>query len=76
MSTPDDLIDCSALRDHVENLAVALAQWAYRGEAKAPHVRNAADVALSSIDEALVELNRIRTQLVVQVRTYDEGGAR
>jgi hypothetical protein len=69
---PADLIDCAALRDQVELLSGALAQWAYREETKVPGVRAAANMAVESIDGALRELHRIRQELVGQIREFDD----
>jgi hypothetical protein len=53
-------------------LAIALAQWEYRDEAKAqPHVRRAAGKALDEIGAMLGELNAMRTRLVNEIRAYD-----
>lgn len=71
-SAPEGFIDCSAVRDHVEILSGALAQWAYRDEKKMPGVRAVANVAVASIDLALRELHRIRQELGGQMRVYDD----
>ncbi len=73
---PPDLIDCAQLREHVDTLALALARWAYRDESKAqPEVRQAANVAVESIDAALWQLHRIRGRLVDQIRRSDDAAA-
>jgi hypothetical protein len=76
-TAPADLIDCAALREHVETLAVSLAQWAYRDDSKAqPEVRQAANVAVESIDAALRELHRVRQRLVGEMRQSDDAAMR
>jgi hypothetical protein len=77
MNTPNELIDCAALREHVEALSGALAHWAYRDNSKAqPEVRQAANVAVESIDAALAELHRIRGRLASQMRQSDDAAMR
>lgn len=77
MTYPDKLIDCAALREHVETLSDALAYWAYRDEAKAqPAVRRAANTALESIDAALAESHRIRGRLATEIRESDDAAIR
>jgi hypothetical protein len=57
----------SALREHVEDLAVGLAIWEHRHEPDA-HARRCASNAVDAIDAMLRELYRIRAHLVAEIR--------
>jgi hypothetical protein len=73
---PPELIDCADLREHVETLSVALAWWAYRDDSTAQlEVRQAANLAVESIDAALSQLHRIRGRLLGQIRRSDDAAA-
>jgi hypothetical protein len=64
------------IRDHVEDLSVALAHWSERDDTKAqPAVRRAATTAVESIDAVLVKLYRLRSELIGQVRASDDASA-
>jgi hypothetical protein len=63
----------SALRDHVEDLAVSLAIWETRDHTKAqPEVRRAANDAMDAIDAAVRELYGLRSGLVTEIRAADD----
>lgn len=62
------------LREMVDTLLLALDRWATRDEPGA-QVRDAANVAVECIDAATRELYRIRSELVGQVRVYDDATA-
>lgn len=64
----------SAARNHVENLAVALAIWENRHEPDAP-ARRAANDAVGAIDAAIRELHLIRQQLTAEIRQADDAAA-
>jgi hypothetical protein len=61
----------SALRNYVENLAVALAIWEARNEPDA-HARRCASDAVDAIDSALAGLHKVRQQLISEIRTADD----
>ena len=61
----------SALRDHVEDLAVWLAVWEARSEPDA-HARRCASDAVDAIDAALAELHGIRAGLIGEIRKADD----
>jgi len=63
----------SAIREHVENLAVALAIWEARNEPDA-HARRCASDAVDAIDGALRDLHGIR-QLIGEIRVSDDASA-
>lgn len=66
----------SALRNNVEDLAVALAIWQARDDAKPDaHARRAASGAVDAIDAAIRELHKIRQQLVPEIRASDDATA-
>lgn len=66
----------SALRDHVEDLAVSLAIWETRDDSKPqPEVRRQANDAMDAIDAALRELYGLRSGLVTEIRAADDAAA-
>ena len=66
----------SALRNNVEDLAVALAIWEARQEdAPDPHARRCASDAVGAIDGALAQLHKIRQQLIGEIRVSDDQAA-
>lgn len=61
------------IRGHVENLSAAHAHWSGRDDSKAqPAVRQAANVAMDSIDALLFELHRLRCALMTEIRISDD----
>lgn len=66
------------MRVHVENLSAAHAHWSGRDDSKAqPGVRQAANVAMDSIDALLSELHRLRSTLATEIHISDDiAGAR
>jgi len=64
----------SALREQVEDLAVALAIWEARTEPDA-HARRCAGDAVDAIDAALRELHSVRQQLISEIRQADDATA-
>ena len=60
----------SALREHVENLAVWIAVWEARNKPDA-HARRCAGNAVDAIDSALSDLYAVRQQLIGEVREAD-----
>jgi hypothetical protein len=64
-----------ALRENVDILAVALDTWAQRHD-REPRVRESANVAVECIDAAMRELYQLRSELVGQVRAFDDETAR
>lgn len=74
MSARDSAL--SAVRDHVEDLAVALAVWESRDNAKAqPEVRRAANDAMDAIDAAIRELYGLQSALTGEIRKADDATA-
>jgi hypothetical protein len=66
----------TALRNHVEDLAVALAIWEARQEdAPDPHARRCASDAVGAIDASIGELHAIRARLITEVRASDDATA-
>jgi hypothetical protein len=66
----------SAVREHVEDLAVALAIWVHRDDTKPqPDVRQAANTAMDAIDAATGQLLRLRTRLTGEIRVSDDACA-
>jgi hypothetical protein len=64
------------LDDATGVLAVALAQWETRDDAKAqPEVRRAANTAMTEIDRMLRELHAMRARLVGEIRASDDAAA-
>lgn len=61
----------SAIRDAVEDLAVALAIWEARKEPDA-HARRAASGAIDAIDAMIKDLHAIRQQLITEIREADD----
>jgi hypothetical protein len=60
------------LEDPTGVLAIALGQWEARDDTTAqPHVRQAANTAMDSIDEMLSELHQMRSRLVTEIRIAD-----
>jgi len=71
-----DAAALSALRNHVEDLAVWLAIWAARDDSKPDaDVRRRASDAVGAIDAALAELYGIRARLVPEIRASDDASA-
>jgi hypothetical protein len=64
----------SALRDRVEDLAVALAIWCNRTEPDA-HARRCANDAVDAIDAAIGHLHKVRRELVADIREADDRAA-
>ena len=64
----------SALRNHVEDLAVALAIWEGRREPDAL-ARRCANDAMDAIDAMLRNLHALRSRLVGEIRESDDVGA-
>ena len=76
--SPQDGYDAplSALRNHVEDLAVALAIWEARREAAADsHARRAGSTAIDAVDASIGELYKIRQQLISEVQQADRANA-
>ena len=66
----------SALRNHFENLAVALAIWQARDDGKPDaHARRAGSTAIDAVDAMLRELHAIRAHLITEVRASDDATA-
>ena len=66
-------MNINALQSHVDRLDDALVLWEDRDDTKPqPGVRQAANVAVDSIDALLRELYRMRTELVGQIRISDD----
>ena len=64
----------SALRDHVEDLAVALAIWVSRAEPDA-QARRCANNAVDAIDSAIGHLHEVRRELLADIREADDRAA-
>jgi hypothetical protein len=64
----------SAIRDRVEDLAVALGIWCNRTEPDA-HARRAATDAVDAIDAAIGHLHKVRRELVADIREADDRAA-
>jgi hypothetical protein len=64
----------SALRDHIENLAVWVAVWEARAEPDA-HARRCASDAIDAIDAMLRDLHVIRARLTGEIRAADDATA-
>jgi hypothetical protein len=63
----------SAIRANVEDLAVWLAVWSARDDARLePHARRCASDAVNAIDTLLQELHGIRGQLIPEMRASDD----
>ncbi len=78
MNGPQDGYDSalSAIRNHVEDLAVALAIWeARREDAPDPHARRCANDAVDAIDGALAGLHKVRQLLISEIRVSDDATA-
>ena len=57
-------------------LAIALGQWEDRDDSKPqPHVRQAANTALDTIDAMLRDLHQMRSRLVGEMRDSDDATA-
>lgn len=66
----------SALRGHVDDLAVWLAVWENRTEPDA-HARRCASDAVTAIDAMLRDIHRVRQELISEIRdSYDVTSAR
>ena len=60
----------------VRILARELAEWSHRDASTAPpEVREAANTAMRAIDRMLAELHELRSQLLSQMRQYDDATA-
>ena len=69
-------ISIRALDAQLGVLGIALAQWAVRDDTKAqPEIRQAANVAVATVDDMLATLHRLRGQLVSEVRQSDDASA-
>ena len=64
----------SAIRSSVDDLGAWLAIWSARREPDA-HARRCASGAVDAIDAALLELHRIRGQLIGEIRQADDASA-
>jgi len=64
----------TAVRDNVENLAVALAIWEYRREPDA-HARRCANDVMDAVDAAVRELHQVRQRLIGEIRASDDAAA-
>ncbi len=71
MSTDDAL---SAIRGHVEDLAVWLGIWEARNEPDA-HARRCASDAVGAIDAMLRDLYEVRARLIGEIRAADDASA-
>lgn len=66
-------MDPAAIREHVEDLSVALATWSDRDDTQPqPHARRAANTAMDAIDAALRDLHELRSRLVTEIRASDD----
>jgi hypothetical protein len=64
------------LEDPLGVLAVALAHWGARDDARPqPEVRQAANTAMDAIDTMLAELHQMRARLVGEIRQADDATA-
>jgi hypothetical protein len=69
-------VNTNALQFHVDRLDDALILWTDRDDTKPqPALRQAANVAVDSIDALLRELYRMRTELITQIRVSDDASA-
>jgi hypothetical protein len=69
-------VNTNALQSHVDRLEDALVVWESRdGTKPQPGVRQAANVAVDSIDALLRELYRMRVELGSQIRVSDDTSA-
>lgn len=69
-------MNTNALQFHVDRLDDALILWTDRDDTKPqPALRQAANVAVDSIDALLRELYRMRTELITQIRVSDDASA-
>lgn len=78
MTAPDPRIEGVAgrLADLAGVLGRALDQWAARDDTQAqPEVRQAANVAMESLDGMLAEVYRARAALVAETRARDDAHA-
>lgn len=73
MTSPYDK-PLSEIREHVEDLAVALAIWENRKEPDAQARRCVSD-AVDAIDSMLCTLYGVRAQLVAEIRQADDAAA-
>lgn len=63
----------SAVRANVEDLAVWLAVWSARDDARLePHARRCASDAVNAIDVIISELHGIRGALIPEIRASDD----
>ena len=68
--------DVGKLEDPMGVMAVALAQWETRDDARPqPEIREAANTAVDSIDKMLLELHQMRARLVSEIRQADDAAA-
>ncbi len=78
MSTSRDPYDdaLTALRNHVDDVAIWLAIWSARDDGKPePHARRCAGDAVKAVDSMLGHLYGIRAQLVSEIRDSDQATA-
>jgi hypothetical protein len=62
----------TSLDDQLGVLRIALAQWEIRDNSKAqPEIRQAANTAMTTIDDMLAGLHRLRSDLVTEIRQAD-----
>lgn len=63
----------ASLQDHAATLSRALSTWARRDDSRAePEVRQAANVAMETIDAMLAALHQMRRDLGVQMNISDD----
>ena len=66
----------SALRGHVDDLAVALAIWSARDDGRPDaHARRCASDAVDAVDAMLAGLREVRQRLVGEIRASDDASA-
>jgi hypothetical protein len=76
MTGPADAYDSplSALRSHVDDLAIWITIWLHRSEPDA-HARRCASDAVDAIDGAIKELHKVRARLISEIRASDDATA-
>jgi hypothetical protein len=66
----------SALRNHVDDLAVALVIWSARDDGRPDaHARRCASDAVDAVDAMLAGLREVRQRLVGEIRASDDASA-
>lgn len=71
MSNTNDPI--ASIREHVEDLSVAVAHWASRDDTKdRAAARRAASTAVDAIDALLRELHQVRSRTITEARRWDD----